>query len=193
MATGSTGIKIFNWLATMWAEKLISSTYVVLHAFFPIPACRSTGIMPSAAPFDWQRQVLLLRGCTLPLCHRRWNPLFALWRFLLLVPEDVRKDAQRIPGKAPFLVVRYRVPSHVRLYAHSRNIGHAAKNLYVRTGPRLGHVEPDHNDWSCFSSGRYPGLRQQSRVVLPKGRGCRERSLGRMDSGMVGQLTATGI
>jgi cytochrome c oxidase subunit 1 len=51
-----TGIKIFNWLATIWGGKVIFSVPMMFSiAFlFQFLIAGLTGIMLSAAPFDWQ-------------------------------------------------------------------------------------------------------------------------------------------
>ncbi len=51
-----TGIKIFNWLATMWGGKIrFTVPMLFLTAFvFQFVAAGLTGIMLSVAPFDWQ-------------------------------------------------------------------------------------------------------------------------------------------
>ncbi len=51
-----TGIKIFNWLATMWGGKLIFKTPMLFCTgfLFQFMIAGLTGIMLSAAPFDWQ-------------------------------------------------------------------------------------------------------------------------------------------
>ncbi|HUJ40968.1 MAG TPA: cytochrome c oxidase subunit I [Candidatus Acidoferrales bacterium] len=51
-----TGIKIFNWLATMWGGKLIFKAPMLFSiAFlFQFLIAGLTGVMLAAAPFDWQ-------------------------------------------------------------------------------------------------------------------------------------------
>jgi len=51
-----TGIKIFNWLGTMWGGKLIFKTPMLWCTgfLFQFMIAGLTGIMLSAAPFDWQ-------------------------------------------------------------------------------------------------------------------------------------------
>jgi cytochrome c oxidase subunit I len=51
-----TGIKIFNWLATLWGGKIRFATPMIFSiAFlFQFLIAGLTGIMLSAAPFDWQ-------------------------------------------------------------------------------------------------------------------------------------------
>ncbi len=57
MAVGiPTGIKIFNWLGTMWGGKIIFKTPMLfcLGFLFQFLIAGLTGIMLSVAPFDWQ-------------------------------------------------------------------------------------------------------------------------------------------
>ncbi|HXM59247.1 MAG TPA: cytochrome c oxidase subunit I [Terriglobales bacterium] len=57
MAIGvPTGIKIFNWLATMWGGKIHFQTPMLfcIAFLFQFLIAGLTGIMMSAAPFDWQ-------------------------------------------------------------------------------------------------------------------------------------------
>jgi cytochrome c oxidase subunit I len=51
-----TGIKIFNWLATMWGGKIHFKTPMLfcIGFLFQFLVAGLTGIMLSAAPFDWQ-------------------------------------------------------------------------------------------------------------------------------------------
>ena len=51
-----TGIKIFNWLGTMWGGKIIFKVPMLfcLGCLFQLLIAGLTGIMLSAAPFDWQ-------------------------------------------------------------------------------------------------------------------------------------------
>jgi cytochrome c oxidase subunit 1 len=51
-----TGIKIFNWLATMWGGKILFKTPMLfcIAFLFQFLIAGLTGIMMSAAPFDWQ-------------------------------------------------------------------------------------------------------------------------------------------
>jgi len=57
MAVGvPTGIKIFNWLATMWGGKILFKTPMLfaIAFLFQFLIAGLTGIMLSCAPFDWQ-------------------------------------------------------------------------------------------------------------------------------------------
>ena len=117
MAVGvPTGIKIFNWLGTMWGGRIQFKTPMLFSiAFlFQFLIAGLTGIMQAAAPFDWQLSLLVLRRGALPLRDRRRHSLRALRRVLLLVPESHRPNAERAAGQDPFLAVRDRLPSDVR-------------------------------------------------------------------------------
>jgi cytochrome c oxidase subunit I len=57
MAIGvPTGIKIFNWIGTMWGGKIVFKTPMLFCVafLFQFLIAGLTGIMLSAAPFDWQ-------------------------------------------------------------------------------------------------------------------------------------------
>ena len=87
-----TGVKIFNWLATMWGGSLRFKTPLLfacgMIAFFTIGGI--SGVLQASVPFDWQvnRQILHRR----PPAQRavRRHCLRRLRRRLLLVPEDDR-------------------------------------------------------------------------------------------------------
>src|SRR5215470_17684409 len=51
-----TGIKIFNWLATMWGGRILFKTPMLfcIAFLFQFLIAGLTGIMQAAAPFDWQ-------------------------------------------------------------------------------------------------------------------------------------------
>jgi cytochrome c oxidase subunit 1 len=51
-----TGIKIFNWLATMWGGKILFKTPMLfcIGFLFQFLVAGLTGVMMSSAPFDWQ-------------------------------------------------------------------------------------------------------------------------------------------
>jgi cytochrome c oxidase subunit 1 len=110
-----TGIKIFNWLGTMWGGKIRFKTPMLFcTAFlFQLLIAGLTGIMQGAAPFDWQ-----LSGSYFVVAHFHYmlvgrNPLLRFRRVLLLVPKNHRKDAQRNSWQTAFLVVRHRISPDV--------------------------------------------------------------------------------
>ena len=149
-----TGIKIFNWLATLWGGK-IHFTVAMMFAIgflFQFLIAGLTGIMLSVAPFDWQLGQLLLCGGALPLCPGWSDFVHDLLGVLLLVPEDDRAHAERADREVALLVILDRLSSDIRLYAHSRIAGNATSDLHVRGRPRLDDLELD-----CFQRRFFPG------------------------------------
>ena len=194
MAIGvPTGIKIFNWLATMWGGRIHFKMPMLfcLGFLFQFLIAGLTGIMLSAAPFDWQ-----LGNSYFVVAHFHYvivgGILFALFgAFYYWFPKMSGRMLQRNPGEAALRAVSHRLPPDVRLHAHPGTAGHAATNLYLRTGPRLGHLESasSRSAWS-FRRAAILVFVGEPGVVLLQGQACRERSMGRLDAGMVHQFTA---
>ena len=91
-----TGIKIFNWLATMWGGKIHFKTpmlFAIAFLFqFLVAGLRDHAERGTLRLAAWE---FLLRRRPLSLRHRRRHSFHDFWRLLLLVSEDVRKDVQR--------------------------------------------------------------------------------------------------
>ena len=92
-----TGIKIFNWLGTMWGGKIRFATPMLFCVafLFQFLCAGLTGVMLAVAPFDWQLTDSYFVVGALPLRGGRRDPLQHLRRHLLLVPEGDRPDAER--------------------------------------------------------------------------------------------------
>ena len=110
-----TGIKIFNWLATMWGGKIrFTVPMLFCVAFlFQFLIAGLTGIMLAVAPFNWQ-----LHDSYFVVAHFHYvivgaNPLLSLRGVLLLVPQDDRPDDERNSREVALLAVCARFPSHV--------------------------------------------------------------------------------
>ncbi|MDR3747304.1 MAG: cytochrome c oxidase subunit I [Acidobacteriota bacterium] len=123
MAVGvPTGIKIFNWLGTMWGGK-IRMTIPMLFCvgfLFQFLIAGLTGIMLSAAPFDWQLgnsyfvvahfHYVLIGGLVFTIfaalyywypkvTGRMWNETLGKWHFwLFLIGFHLTFDFMHIPG-----------------------------------------------------------------------------------------------
>ena len=97
-----TGIKIFNWLATMWGGKIHFKTPMLfcIGFLFQFLIAGLTGIMLSCGALRLAAWKFLLCGGAFPLRHRRRHSVRAFRRLLLLVSEDVGKDVQRDAGQA---------------------------------------------------------------------------------------------
>ena len=123
MAIGvPTGIKIFNWLGTMWGGKIrfqVPMLFCVAFIFqFLIAGL--TGIMLSASPFDWQLgnsyfvvahfHYVLIGGLVFTIfgalyywypkvTGRMWNETLGKWHFwLFLIGFHLTFDFMHIPG-----------------------------------------------------------------------------------------------
>jgi len=123
MAVGvPTGIKIFNWLGTMWGGKIrFSIPMMFCVAFlFQFLIAGLTGIMLSAAPFDWQLgnsyfvvahfHYVLIGGLVFTIfaalyywfpkiSGRMYNETLGKWHFwLFLIGFHLTFDFMHIPG-----------------------------------------------------------------------------------------------
>ncbi len=144
-----TGIKIFNWLGTMWGGKLIFSTAMLfcIAAVAQMLIAGLTGIMLATAPFDWQ-----LGNSYFVIAHfhyvilgvivfavfaasyywypkvsgRMMNETLGKWHFwLFLVGFHVTFDFMHIPGILG-------MPR--RIYTYEANRGWEIWNLIVSVG-----------------------------------------------------------
>ena len=123
MAVGvPTGIKIFNWLGTMWGGKIrMTIPMMFCVAFlFQFLIAGLTGIMLSAAPFDWQLgnsyfvvahfHYVLIGGLVFTIfaalyywypkvTGRMWNDMLGRWHFwLFIIGFHLTFDFMHIPG-----------------------------------------------------------------------------------------------
>jgi cytochrome c oxidase subunit 1 len=187
-----TGIKIFNWLATMWGGK-IHFTAAMLFSIgflFQFLIAGLTGIMLSSAPFNWQ-----LSNSYFVVAHFHYvivgGILFALFSaFYYWFPKMSGRCASGLLGKLT-LFFRHRVPPHIRL-AHPGRLRRQEESIPPnRAG--LGHLESRGDHRRRFSGGRSTGFRRESAVVLLQRQERGERSLGRLDTGMVHQFASPGV
>ena len=128
-----TGIKIFNWLFTMWGGS-IRFTTANLFAIGFIPTFVMggvTGVMLAAAPADFQYHDSLLRRRPLPLRYRRRLDLRYFLRPALLVAEDVRTHAERNTWQTYVLDILHRLPPDVLRAAFPRLDGDAAPRIDI--------------------------------------------------------------
>ena len=127
-----TGIKIFNWLATLWGGKIRFTTPMMfcLAFLFQFLIAGLTGIMLCVAPFDWQ-----LRNSYFVIAHFHYvlvgAIVFNIFAGLLLVSEDDGADAEREAGKWHFWL--FLIGFHLTFdFMHVPGLpGHAALDLYL--------------------------------------------------------------
>ena len=130
-----TGVKIFNWIATLWRGTIEFTTPLLLRASASSRRSSSAASPASSSPIfpvDWQ-----LHDTYFVVAHFHYmlvgGAVFAIFAgHLLLVPEDDRPDAQRALGKASFwlMLVGFNVTFLIQHSVGPR--GHAAAHLRVR-------------------------------------------------------------
>jgi cytochrome c oxidase subunit 1 len=150
MAIGvPTGIKIFNWLGTMWGGKIrFSVPMLFCVAFlFQFLIAGLTGIMLSASPFDWQLgnsyfvvahfHFVLVGGLVFTIfagfyywypkvTGRMWDQTLGKWHFwLFLVGFHLTFDFMHIPGVLG-------MPR--RIYTYDASRGWETWNLIISAG-----------------------------------------------------------
>jgi cytochrome c oxidase subunit 1 len=179
-----TGIKIFNWLGTMWGGKIhfrVPMMFCVAFLFqFLIAGL--TGVMLAAAPFDWQLTAsyfviahfhyVIVGGIlfTLFAGFYYWFPkvtgrmynerLGQLHFWLFFIGFHLTFDLMHVPGILG-------MPR--RIYTYEPGRGWEIWNVLVSVGNPL--------------SGRGNiGFRRQSDLVLLSWRAGRQRSMGRVDA-----------
>jgi cytochrome c oxidase subunit 1 len=147
-----TGIKIFNWVATIWGGKVhfTASMIFMIGFLFQFLVAGLTGIMLSAAPFDWQ-----LSGSYFVIAHfhyvlvgaivfslysafyywypkvtgRMMSEKLGMWHFwLFLIGFHLTFDLMHIPGILG-------MPR--RIYTYEADRGWAIWNLLVSSGAVL--------------------------------------------------------
>ncbi len=190
-----TGIKIFNWIATMWGGKLIFKTPMLFcTAFlFQFMLAGLTGIMVAAAPFDWQ-----LSGSYFVIAHFHYvlvgAIVFALFgAFYYWYPKIIGRMLNETLGKWHFwlFVIGFHLTfdfMHIpgllgmprRIYTYEPGRGWDVWNLIVS----IGGDHPGH----CYGY-----LRRQPGLVVLSRQGGWSRSLGCLDAGVVDPLTAAGL
>jgi heme/copper-type cytochrome/quinol oxidase subunit 1 len=138
-----TGIKIFNWLATMWGGQIHFKTPMLFCVAFLFQFLISglTGVMLSSAPFNWQ-----LGNSYFVIAHFHYvivgGILFNVFgAFYYWFPKMSGTNVQRDTRQTALLALHRRIPSNLRFHAYPRHSWDASPNLYLRAGARLGHLE----------------------------------------------------
>jgi hypothetical protein len=138
-----TGIKIFSWIATMWGLDRVQVAHGLGHRLH-LPVHRGWRDRRGPGQRRYRRQPArhLLRRRPLPLRAVARGGDLALRRVLLLVPQDERPDALRVPQPSPVLGVLRRGEPDLLPDALPRCSGHAAPLSGLCPGVRAGTTLP---------------------------------------------------
>ena len=197
MAVGvPTGIKIFNWLGTMWGGKIQFKTPMLfcIGFLFQFLIAGLTGIMLAAAPFDWQ-----LAGSYFLVAHFHYvivgAILFALFGGLSTTGSpNCPAGCTRNPW-ASCTFWLFLIGFHLTFdFMHIPGLLGMPRRIYTyEAGPRLGHLESHchHRRGLSGLGSSVPGL-EPGLVIFPR-QARRKRSLGCLDPGMVHQFAAPGL
>ena len=110
-----TGVKIFNWIGTMWRGSITFETPLMLVARLPdhLRVRRLDRRDPRVAAARLPRVRHVLRGGALPLRRLRHRRVRHVRGLLLLVAEVDRQDAQRDARQVALLAAVHRLPHDV--------------------------------------------------------------------------------
>ena len=191
-----TGIKIFNWLATMWGGHIeFKAPMLFCVAFlFQFLIAGLTGVMQGRRSLRLATERVVFRGRPLSLCDRWRHSLHAVRGFstigFLKCPDECTASVfGRLRFFGSFLSV-FILHSISCIFRASWN---ASEDLHLRTRPWLGHMESHRDGRRLFSGGRGYGVPRESDLVLLSRRNCRNRSVGRMDPRMVDFVASAGV
>ena len=190
-----TGIKIFNWIATMWGGKIILKTPMLfcIAFLFQFLIAGLTGIMLSAAPFNWQLgnsyfvvahfHYVIVGGILFTLfgafyywfpkmSGKMYNETLGKWHFwLFFIGFHLTFDFMHVPGLLG-------MPR--RIYTYEPGLGWDIWNLICTIGV-------------FFQIAGTARVRRKSSLVLFQRQDCWKRSLGRVDARMVHEFSSGGI
>ncbi len=144
-----TGVKIFNWTATMYGGRIRFKTAMLFAvAFlitFTIGGLSRGELRHLSARLAIDRY--LLPGRPLPLRTIRRQRVRDFRGLLLLVPEILRTDDVGAPRAMAFLAHLHRIQYDVLRSAHPGPCGNAAASFHLSGPARMGRDESDLFDW----------------------------------------------
>ena len=189
-----TGVKIFNWVATLWRGTIEFKTALLFCVGFigTFLIGGITGIFLAVFPVDWQ-----LTDTYFVVAHLHYvlmgGAVFGDLRGdLLLVPEDHRADAERGPRQAELLAHAHRLPRHLPDPALDRPGRHAAAHLRVRGRRPPRALQPDLDDRLVHPRHRRPGDRGQRAAQRQARADRRPGPVEGQHAGVVHDLAAAG-
>ena len=128
-----TGVKIFNWIGTMWRGSITFETPLLWSLGLPhhVHLRRADRRHPRVAAARLPRLRHVLRGGALPLRRLRNGRLRDVRRLLLLVAEMDRQAAQRASRQVALLAALHRLPHDLPRAALARRRRDASSVLLV--------------------------------------------------------------
>ena len=150
-----TGVKIFNWIGTMWRGSVTFETPMLFALGFLVSFVFGglTGVILASPPLDFHALGLVLRGRALPLRGVRHGRVRDVRRVLLLVAEVDRPDAERAARHGALLDAVHRVPHDLPDPALAGRGRHGAPLRGLLRGRRLDLGEPGLHGRRDASSG----------------------------------------
>ena len=106
-----TGVKIFNWLFTMYGGRIRYSASMLWSIGFMVTFILGgmTGVLMAVPPADFILAQQPVSGGALPQCDHRWRAVRRVRGLHLLVPQGVRVQARRAAGAGCVLVLDHRL------------------------------------------------------------------------------------
>ena len=164
-----TGVKILNWMATLYGGRLKFTTAMLFsdrpgrHVHHRWPVRREPRLRPVRHPADRH----LLHRRPLPLRALRRRTARAVLRHVLLVAQVLRPHAQREAGQVALLAHAGRLQPDLRPHAHPGPAGHDAPHLHLHRGTGLQPLEHGGHH-RCLHPGRvHPDLHVERGAQLP--------------------------
>ena len=188
-----TGVKVFNWIATLWRGTLVMKTplyfAVGFVSLFTIGGI--SGVMLAIFPIDWQvhdtyfvvahfHYVLVAGAVNAILCGLYY------W-----FPKMTGRMLSEGLGKLSLLADLHRVQRHLPRPALPRPRRDAATDLRVLLGQRLGHAQPDLDDRLVHPRRRSARHRDQRPAQRQEGPARGTRPVEGQHAGVVRRVAAS--
>ena len=190
-----TGVKIFNWLGTIYGGRIRFDIPMLfcLAFLFQFLCAGLTGIMLAVAPFDWQ-----LSDSYFVVAHFHFVLIGALVFTIFAAiyywfPKATGRMLSDRPGPLAFLALRHRLQSDLHPAAFRRGPRHATAHLHLSGGPRLGPVEPRCHTRRAHTGRGTPPLPDQCDRLVATGQTRRQRPMGCLDARVVDDVATSSL